>query len=253
MNTTIGRYVYGAAALALGVIGLAFGVFGGVWQPFPDDAPSRHAITYGVAGLFVLGGGLTLFRRTSAVGALLCAALYAMFAFFWLTMRLLPHAEEMVFYNGVAEQLAMAMGGLSILAMRSDADWSGRLAQGAQLVFGLCLLTFGTAHFVYTTETADMVPAWLPPDQRTWALVTGGAHAAAGLALLSGIFALPASRLLTAMFVGFGLLVWAPMLAADLSDHINWAGNAINLALVGAAWAIGDSIAQRRQGALSGS
>jgi uncharacterized membrane protein YphA (DoxX/SURF4 family) len=147
----------------------------------------------------------------------------------------------------------MAMGGLSVFAAQSETDWSGRVAQGAQLIFGLCLLTFGTAHVVYVNETAGMVPAWLPPDQHTWALVTGGAHVAAGLALLSGIFALPAARLLTAMFVGFGLLVWAPMLASDFRDHINWAGNAINLALVGAAWAIADSIAQRRSGTLRGS
>lgn len=249
----IGRSVYGAAAIALGLVGLVFGDFAGVWQPFPDDAPSRQAIAYTVATVFVVGGGLALWPRTAGLGAALCAALYAMFAGFWLTMRLLPQPQEMVFYNGVAEQLAMAMGGVAVFAAQSEADWSGRVAQGAQLIFGLCLLTFGTAHFVYVSETAGMVPAWLPPDQRTWAMVTGGAHVAAGLALLSGIFALPAARLLTAMFIGFGLLVWAPMLAGDFRDHINWAGNAINLTLVGAAWVIADSIAQRREGLLRGS
>lgn len=246
----IGRLVYGAAMVALGLVGLAFGDFAGVWQPFPDDAPSRQAIAYGVAALFLLGGGMILWPRTSSAGAALCALLCGMFAFFWLTMRLLAAPQEMVFYNGVAEQLAIAMGAVSIFAAQSEADWSGRVGQGAQLIFGLCLLTFGTAHFVYVTETAGMVPDWLPPDQHTWALITGGAHVAAGLALLSGIFALPAARLLAAMFVGFGLLVWAPMLASNLNDHINWAGNAINLSLVGAAWAIGDSIAQRRNGVL---
>lgn len=246
----IGRLVYGAAAIALGAVGLAWGDFAGVWQPFPDDAPSRQTIAYAIAALFVVGGGLTIWRRTAGIGALLCAGLYALFAVCWLTMRLLPEPGEMVFYNGVAEQLAMAMGGVALFAAQDESEWSGRFAQGAQLIFGLCLLAFGTAHFVYTAETAAMVPAWLPPDQRVWALVTGGAHVAGGLALLSGIFALPAARLVTAMFVGFGLLVWAPILAGAPNDHINWAGNAITLALVGAAWAIGDSIAQRREGQL---
>jgi hypothetical protein len=49
------------------------------------------------------------------------------------------------------------------------------------------------------------------------------------------------------MMVGFGVLVWAPMLIAQPS-HFNWAGNAINLALTGAAWVIADSIASRRKG-----
>jgi len=247
MPTTWGRYVYGAAALAIGLVGVTFGDFAGVWQPFPD-APNRQLIAYAVAALFVVGGGLILTRRFTGIGALLCAALYAMFAFFWLNMRLLNHPEEMVFYNGVAEQMAMAMGGVALYATQNESDWSGRLGQAAQLIFGLCCMVFGTAHFVYTSETASMVPAWLPPNQRLWAVLTGIFHSAGGLALLSGIYALVAARALTAMFIGFGLLVWAPILAGDWHDHINWAGNAINLALVGAAWAIGDNIAQRRNG-----
>jgi hypothetical protein len=51
----------------------------------------------------------------------------------------------------------------------------------------------------------------------------------------------------TAMMLGFGALVWAPALFAKPGDHITWAGNAITLALAGAAWVIADSISGRKQ------
>jgi hypothetical protein len=44
------------------------------------------------------------------------------------------------------------------------------------------------------------------------------------------------------MFVGFGVLVHAPSLFADPHSHMNWAANAMNLALIGAAWVIAESI-----------
>jgi hypothetical protein len=48
------------------------------------------------------------------------------------------------------------------------------------------------------------------------------------------------------MFVGFGLLVWLPQLFAHPKDHMAWAGNGINLALVGAAWVVADAMARLR-------
>jgi hypothetical protein len=51
-----------------------------------------------------------------------------------------------------------------------------------------------------------------------------------------------AARLLTAEIVIFELLVWIPNLSAGPSNHFNWAGNAICIALVGASWVVSDSI-----------
>jgi hypothetical protein len=64
----------------------------------------------------------------------------------------------------------------------------------------------------------------------------------AAAAILSGIMAPLASRLLTAEIVGFELLVWIPKLLATPHDHFIWAGNAICIAIAGAVWAVSDSI-----------
>jgi uncharacterized membrane protein YphA (DoxX/SURF4 family) len=78
-----------------------------------------------------------------------------------------------------------------------------------------------------------------------WAITTTIAFALAAIALLTGRSALLASRLLTAMLVGFGLLVWLPAPFTDPHKIINWAGNAQNLAITGAAWIVADFLSQK--------
>ena len=51
-----------------------------------------------------------------------------------------------------------------------------------------------------------------------------------------------AARLLTAEIVIFELLFWIPRLLAQPSNHFNWGGNAISIAIAGAAWVVADSI-----------
>jgi hypothetical protein len=65
---------------------------------------------------------------------------------------------------------------------------------------------------------------------------------AAAVAILTGIMAPLAARLLTLEIVIFELLVWIPNLVAGPSNHFNWAGNAICIALAGASWVVSDSI-----------
>jgi len=94
--------------------------------------------------------------------------------------------------------------------------------------------------------TAPLVPKWLPPTQEFWAYATGIGHIAAGVAILMGVQARLAAILLTAMFAYFTPLVHAPMLLADRYSHINWSENALNLALIGAAWVVADSLVRPR-------
>ena len=49
-----------------------------------------------------------------------------------------------------------------------------------------------------------------------------------------------AAVLLTLMYVIFGVLVHLPSIIASPSSHDNWAENAINLLLIGAAWSLAD-------------
>ena len=118
---------------------------------------------------------------------------------------------------------------------------SARL-RSADLLLGSARLHLAWSAYALS-ETAAL-PKWIPPGQLFWAVATGVAHLLAGIAILSGVLAVPASRLLTLMLVIFGALVWGPSLFANPRVHMVWAGNAINLALIGAAWVVADSIAR---------
>jgi uncharacterized membrane protein YphA (DoxX/SURF4 family) len=144
---------------------------------------------------------------------------------------------------GFAEQFALvaavAVGYASLAAPGTPWKATVRISR---LLFGLCVVVFALAHFMALKETTGMVPKWIPPGQRFWAIATGLAHLLAGVAIITGILSGVASRLFTAMLLSFGVLVWLPSLFGPADAHVMWGGNAINLALAGAAWIISDSI-----------
>jgi uncharacterized membrane protein len=238
----LGRRVYGLAAIFLGLVGLRFADFAAVWQPVPAHLPGRTALAYGCALACIVLGVAMQWRRTARWAALGLAAIYAVFALLW-AWRVVGHPQIFGTWSGTAEQLAVVAGGITAYAS-SEEGRAARIVQITRLVFGVCLVAFGFAHFLYPAETAALVPGWLPPGQTAWAYVTGACHLAAGLALLSGVLALLAARLVTAMFVVFGLLVWLPQVFQHPEAHMAWAGNGVNLALVGAAWVMADAIAR---------
>ena len=73
-------------------------------------------------------------------------------------------------------------------------------------------------------------------------IATGIGFLAAGLAILARVRARLAATLLTAMIASFTLLIHIPMLLKDHSSHFNWTELAINLADLGAAWVLADSL-----------
>jgi uncharacterized membrane protein len=238
----LGRWVYGAAAVALGVLAMAWGDFPPIWHPLPDPP----AVAYPAAILFVLGGTALPSRRTGRLAALLLAALYLIFIVGWIS-RVVAAPDEFNRWLGVSEQLAVMLGAIAcwVLADGGRSPGSERIALACRILFGLCCFGFGAAHFLFSRETAAFVPDWLPPSQIFWAYATGVADILAGLALVSGVLALLAARLLTAMFVGFGLHVWLPALSVPSDPLFAWGGNVANLTLVAAAWAVADLIARR--------
>ncbi len=249
-----GWRVYGLGVMALGVVCLALGDFD-PGQPVPKDFPIRTALAYAVAAFMLFAGAAVEWRRTAAWGAAVLTAYYALIVVILMNGRLvLARYAEFGTYSGAAEQLAIAAGALIVYAgsARIDAALAARLTRLGQLAFGVCALLFGGAHFFYMNLTAPLVPKWLPPAQEFWAYATGVGHIAAGVAILTGVQARLAAILLTAMFASFTPLVHVPMLLADPSRHMNWSENALNLALIGAAWVVADSLARPRRAARKG-
>jgi uncharacterized membrane protein YphA (DoxX/SURF4 family) len=243
-----GWRVYGLGIIAMGLVCLAWGNFD-PGQPVPKEFPGRNVLAYAAAVFMLVAGAAVEWRRTTARGAAALTAYYALIVVILMNGRVaLAHYAEFGSYSGMAEQLAIAAGGLIVYAASAkiDAALAARLTRLGQLAFGICALLFGGAHFFYMNLTIPLVPKWLPPTQEFWAYATGVGHIAAGIAILTGVQARLAAILLTVMFALFTPLVHAPMLLADPSRYMNWTENALNLALTGVAWVVADSLAQLR-------
>jgi uncharacterized membrane protein len=248
-----GRRVYGVGVMALGMVCLVGGDFL-PGQPVPGGFPGRTALAYAAGAFLFVAGACVEWRRTAAWGAAALTAYYALPVVILMDGRvLLHHYREYGTYDGIAEQLAIAAGGLIVyaLAVKIDANRTeqraARLTRLGQLAFGICALLFGGAHFVYMNLTAPMVPKWLPLSQVCWAYATGISFLLAGVALLTGVQARIAAILLTVMLASFGLLVNEPILLADHSSRMNWSESALNLAITGAAWVVADSLARHKR------
>ncbi len=239
-----GWRVYGLGVMALGIASLAFGDFD-PGQPVPKSFPARTALAYAASAFMAVAAAAVEWSSTAAWGSAALAIYYLFFVVILMNGRLLlTQYAVFVTYENIATQLAIAVGGLIVYATTASigAALATRLIRLGRLAFGVCSLVFGGAHFVYMNLTAPLVPKWLPPGQLFWGYATGVGFIASGVAILTGVQARLASILLTAMLISFALLVHVPMLLAHPSIHMNWNESAVNLAVIGAAWVVADSL-----------
>jgi uncharacterized membrane protein len=241
----LGACVFGGAAIALGAIGLASGDFATNWQRVAPGVPHRHAWALLAALCEVAGGAAVLWRRTARAGAALLTVLYAIFVLLWVQKAA---AGPLVYdsWGNVFEELSLVLASLIVFAAASPAGsgWA-RKESLISRIYGICPISYALVHFFYLKAAASFVPAWIPPGQMFWAVATAVCFLLAAAAILSGIHAALAARVLTAEILGFELLGWGPRLIAGPHNHFLWSANGINVALMGAAWVVADSIASR--------
>ena len=237
-----GFRVYGLGIMCLGLVGLVWGNFIS-GHSVPKDFPGYTALAYAAAAFLVVAGAAIEWKRTVAWAALALSAYYAIVVFV-MNGRLLPaNYAQYGIYEEIAIQLAVMLGAVMIYASHADIDaaLAARIIRISRMVFGICAIVFGGAHFVYMNLTAPLVPTWLPPNQIFWGYATGVFHIAAGLAILSGVQARLAASLLTIMYAAFTPLVHIPQLLAGHLGQFNWSENGENITLTGVAWVVADS------------
>ena len=242
MRVSLGRHVLGLAAILFGVISVVWHDFGRPWQQIQvlGDVPHRAVLVYLAAFMEIVVGLAIQWRRTARTGAVALGCVFLFFALMWVPRI----AKEPLVYDrwgNFFEQFLIVSGPLVAYALvsGSEAERAVRAGRIGYIFFGICVISFTLEQFFYLSGTARYVPKWIPPGPMFWAITTTIAFALAAIALLSGWMALFASRLLTAMIVGFGILIWLPAPFANPHQLIGWAGNAQN-AIAGAAWIVAD-------------
>jgi len=230
-GSNLGRHVFGLAIVAAGFITLAWHDYNGWHQP--------RYLLYAAAAALIFGGAAIQFRRTAKTGAAVLGAAYLVFA-----LRCVPQIlTAPQIYNSWGnffEQFSLVTGAVIVYARLSSVWSAATLHRIGRILFGICVASFTLEQAIYLRATASLVPKWIPPSQMFWAVTTTVLLALAAVALLANRMALLAARLLTLMFVSFGLLVWVPLVLSDLHNHESWSENAETFAIAGAAWILAD-------------
>ena len=244
LASNLGTCVYAAGAIFLGVLGLTSGDFATTWQRVGPNVPFREPLAWLTAFIELAAGLALLWRRTARAGALTLTVLYSVFTLLWVPSAFVNLGNYDPIGN-VFEEFSLVAAGLVLCAVFSFPGSSlARHRPFFVLLFGICPISFGIVHIVDMPGLLGAIPAWLPPSRMFWAYATTLGFFGAAVAILTGIMAPLASRLLTAEIVIFELLFWIPNLRAAPHNHSNWAGNAISIAIAGATWVVSDSICQ---------
>src|SRR5271170_5093187 len=241
-TSNLGIYVYGGAAIFLGILGLVSGDFATSWQNVGPNVPLRVPLAYLTAVIELAGGIALLLPRNARHGALTLTIVYSVFTLIWVPKAFVNLGNYDPIGN-VFEEFALVAAGLVLCAIFSPAGSSiARRRPFFVLLFGICPISFGIVQIIDMPGLLNWIPGWLPPNRMFWAYATTLGFFGAAAAILTGIRAPLAARLLTLEIVIFELLVWIPNLSKAPGNHFNLAGNAICIALAGASWVVSDSI-----------
>lgn len=229
--------MFGVAALAFGLITLA-------WHDNHDRHQLRY-IVYAAAAALILGGTVVQFRPSAKVGAAVLGAVNLVFVL--LTIPGIVAAPQI--YNSWGnffEQFSLLSGALIPYASLASTARPETINRTGRVLLSICAASFALEQAFYLNPTAQLVPKWIPPSQKFWALATTVLFGLAAVALITNRLALLTSRLLTIMIVAFGLLVWVPLVVSNPHNPTNWSEIAETFEIAGATWILADLLSAHR-------
>jgi uncharacterized membrane protein len=255
---SVGHVFFAATLIGVGLLGLIKGDFTAIWDPVPKGMPAREALVY-LCALISLACGIGLFWQRTAT---LAARVLFGYLLLWLLLLRLP-SLFLSFDVGSwwsACKTAALLAGAWVLYVWFATDWdkqrlsfaTGNIGlRAASVIYGLALIPFGIAHFLYPDATAVLVPAWLPSPV-AWAYFTGGAYIAAGVAVVSGVFVRLAVTLSALQTGIISVLVWLPRVVTGNLNAFQWGEVVVSIALTAAAWVVvsgtGEGMARSQTG-----
>lgn len=244
---SVGHAVFAVVLIGIGVIGLVQGGFAPIWDGVPKAFPGREALAW-LTTLVAMGCGLGLvWRRSAAVSA----RVLLVWLLLWMLLVkgrpiVLQPTVEVVYESWGETAVLVAAAWVLYAGLASDRDrkhlafaTGDRGVRIARVIYALALIGFGLSHLAYPSDTAGLVPAWIP-GHTAWVYLTGTAYLAAAAAILIGVWARLAAVLSVVQIAGFTLLVWGPTLIRGPNAG-EWSEFVLSCALTAGAWVVADS------------
>ena len=245
---SVGHVVFAVTMIAFGITGLVKGQVTQVWLPVPKWVPGQTALAYLCAAISLGCGIGLLWHRTAAIASRILLITLLL----WLLVLRLPYLFiqtplVLVAWSCASTAVILAAAWVLYVWFAGEPDSQRlRFATGdgglriARILYGLSLIPFGLAHFMYLKQTTVLIPGWLPWHVG-WAYFTGATFIAAGGAMIIGVWERLAAALSALQMGLFLLIVWVPfMWIGGLSDF-QWGEVVENCALLAAAWVVADS------------
>jgi uncharacterized membrane protein len=256
----LGRSLFAAGMIGLGILGLRYGDFAMDWQQVPQWIPGREALAYACA-VVVLAGGLGLLWQRFAP---LASRVLLVYHFLWfLLIRVIALARSptnLDAWGGIGENAIMLSSALLMYAAfgmhskeAAENVQQKRVIQVAKVLFGIALPLCAISHFAFARGAAKYwVPSWLP-WHLGWVYISGVGWVAAGLGVLLGIFPRLSVAMVVGMTAAFTLLDWAlnavgsqyaPALLPDptsVTTRWAWTGLFISWSITAGAWVVADA------------
>jgi hypothetical protein len=235
-----GRIFFGAASVLYGVVLLIWHDLG-AWEGMPiPKLPFGDVIADLVAIALILGGVMMMISRTAHHGSILSGFVFIIFSIAALP-PVIAHPLSYPPYIGFFEIFSLVWGAVALYAITGPVAAAATLGRVTRLLLGVCTVSFATAQMYFLKYTASLVPAWIPPGQMFWAVLTTVAFGLAAIAMLINVKARLALYLTALMIALFGILVWIPIVIAAPQKHFNWGEFAVTMLIAGASCVVADA------------
>ncbi|MEO7963961.1 MAG: DoxX family protein [Gemmatimonadaceae bacterium] len=245
---SIGHVLFAAAMIWLGIVGLRSDTFAQIWAPVPKWFTVREPLAYLCALISLTAGVGLLFRRMATIASRVLFATLLL----WLLVFRVPN----LFYEKPLVLVGWTFGSTAVMAAAAlvlyvwfatdrDRQRFGLIADArgvriARALYGLSLVPFGLAHWMYPDATTVLIPPWLP-WHTALAFLTGVTFIAAGLAMAVGVVPRLAAALSTLQVGLFSLIVWVPRVLAGPLNEFQWGEFVATCVLTAGAWVVTDS------------
>ena len=246
--TTLGRLLYGAALLILGVEHTLNANFPVGLLPVPAGLPGRLGLVYLAGGILIIAGGCLVLQVRVRLAGLVVSVLFGLVVLAVHLPLLLAAPTNGGEWTAFFECVALSGGALVLAGQAKQSERSGwrDFTVLGQWLFALALVVFGVLHLVYAPFIATLIPGWIPAPL-FWAYFVGVAFLGTAFSIYIDRQRILVTALLGLMFLLWVLILHGPRVVANPQLESEWTSLCVALAMSGSAFCVAGLTVANRQ------